>query len=81
MLFYSASIYFWRRYKVNYAFIFGFKQGTELGYREVFLLSTGLAVLVLSTFLVHLHIKMDSKTEHYETYVDLIPLGLACVRI
>ncbi|XP_017223893.1 phosphate transporter PHO1 homolog 10 isoform X2 [Daucus carota subsp. sativus] len=79
MLFYSASIYFWRRYKVNYAFIFGFKQGTELGYREVFLLSTGLAVLVLSTFLVHLHIKMDSKTEHYETYVDLIPLGLACV--
>ncbi|KAL8157293.1 hypothetical protein AgCh_002117 [Apium graveolens] len=78
MLFYSASIYFWRRYKVNYAFIFGFKQGTELGYREVFLLSTGLAVLVLSTFLIHLHIKMDSRTHQYDS-VDWIPLGLVCV--
>lgn len=78
MLFYSASIYFWRRYKVNYAFIFGFKQGTELGYREVFLLSTGLAVLVLSTFLVHLNIKMDSRTLHYDS-IDWIPLGLVCV--
>ncbi|CAN0923604.1 Phosphate transporter PHO1 homolog 3 [Linum grandiflorum] len=31
---YAANIYFWRRYRVNYSFIFGFKQGTELGYRH-----------------------------------------------
>ena len=39
MLMYSANLYFWRRYRVNYSFIFGFKKGTELGYREVFVLS------------------------------------------
>ncbi|KAL8533762.1 hypothetical protein ACS0TY_009961 [Phlomoides rotata] len=79
MLVYSANIYFWRRYKINYPFIFGFKQGTELGYREVFLLSNGLAVTSLATLLVHLHVKMDSGTHHYETYIELLPLGLVIV--
>ncbi|KAK0574129.1 hypothetical protein LWI29_018609 [Acer saccharum] len=53
MLMYASDIYFWRRYRVNYPFIFGFKQGTELGYREVFLLSTGLAVLALISLLAN----------------------------
>ncbi|XP_075485499.1 phosphate transporter PHO1 homolog 10-like isoform X2 [Primulina tabacum] len=79
MLLYGANIYFWRRYKINYPFIFGFKQGTELGYREVFLLGNGLAVIALGTFLVHLHIKMDSKSQHFETYIELLPLGLVIV--
>lgn len=80
MLVYSANIYFWRRYKINYPFIFGFKQGTELGYIEVFLLSNGLAVIALTTLLVHLHVKMDSGSPHYETYIELLPLGLVVVR-
>lgn len=80
MLVYAANIYFWRHYKINYPFIFGFKQGTELGYQEVFLLSNGLAVIALATFLVHSHIKMDSKSQHYETYIELLPLGLVIVR-
>ncbi|KZV47040.1 hypothetical protein F511_34738 [Dorcoceras hygrometricum] len=79
MLLYGANIYFWRRYRINYPFIFGFKQGTELGYREVFLLSNGLAVIALGTLLVHLHIKMVSKSQHFETYVELLPLGLVIV--
>ncbi|KAL6513930.1 hypothetical protein OROHE_019386 [Orobanche hederae] len=79
MLVYAANIYFWRRCKINYPFIFGFKQGTELSYREVFLLSNGLAVIALATFLVHLHIKMDSETQRYETYTELLPLGLVIV--
>ncbi|KAI3467312.1 hypothetical protein Pfo_023975 [Paulownia fortunei] len=79
MLVYAANVYFWRRYKINYPFIFGFKQGTELGYREVFLLSNGLAVIALATFLVHLHVKMDSKSQHYENYIELLPLGLVIV--
>ena len=37
---FSANIYFWRRYRVNYPFIFGLKQGTELGCREVFFISS-----------------------------------------
>ncbi|XP_059655822.1 phosphate transporter PHO1 homolog 10-like [Cornus florida] len=79
MLLYAANIYFWRRYRINYPFIFGFKQGTELGYREVFLLSTGLAVLALATFLTHLHMKMDSRIHNYATYIELVPLGLVTV--
>ncbi|KAL0421030.1 UNVERIFIED_CONTAM: Phosphate transporter [Sesamum latifolium] len=81
MLVYAANIYFWRRYKINYPFIFGFKQGTELGHREVFLLGSGLAMIVLAAFLIHFHIKMDSKSQHYETYIELLPLGLVIVVI
>ncbi|KAL2226167.1 UNVERIFIED_CONTAM: Phosphate transporter PHO1 10, partial [Sesamum indicum] len=81
MLVYAANIYFWRHYKINYRFIFGFKQGTELGHREVFLLGSGLAMIVLAAFLIHFHIKMDSTSQHYETYIELLPLGLVIVVI
>ncbi|KAH9709644.1 phosphate transporter PHO1 [Citrus sinensis] len=74
MLMYAADIYFWRRYRVNYPFILGFKQGTVLSYREVFLLSTGLAVLALSSFLANLHLDMGSRTEHYRKLTELVPL-------
>lgn len=30
----SANVYLWRRFKINYAFIFGFEEGTELGYGD-----------------------------------------------
>lgn len=78
MLLYAANIYFWRRYKINYAFIFGFKQGTELSYREVFLLSNGLAMLVFAALLMHLH--MNSRAEEYVTRIEYVPLGLMTVR-
>lgn len=78
MLLYAANIYFWRHYKINYAFIFGFKQGTELSYREVFLLSNGLAMLVLAALLMHLH--MNSRAEIYGTRIEYVPLGLIMVR-
>ncbi|KAL0385849.1 UNVERIFIED_CONTAM: Phosphate transporter [Sesamum radiatum] len=81
MLVYAANIYLWRRYKINYPFIFGFKQGTELGHREVFLLGSGLAMIVLAAFLIHFHIKMDTESQHYETYIELLPLGLVIVVI
>ncbi|XP_016488360.2 phosphate transporter PHO1 homolog 10 [Nicotiana tabacum] len=77
MLLYAANIYFWRRYKINYAFIFGFKQGTELSYREVFLLSNGLAMLVFAALLMHLH--MNSRAEEYVTRIEYVPLGLMTV--
>ncbi|XWS34133.1 hypothetical protein CRYUN_Cryun21dG0014000 [Craigia yunnanensis] len=79
MLTYAADIYFWRRYRINYPFIFGFKQGTELGYREVFLLSTGLAVLTLACFLGNLHLVLGSKTQNYKTLTGLLPLGLVAI--
>ncbi|KAJ8569970.1 hypothetical protein K7X08_006547 [Anisodus acutangulus] len=77
MLLYAANIYFWRHYKINYAFIFGFKQGTELSYREVFLLSNGLAMLVLAALLMHLH--MNTRAEVYGTRIEYVPLGLIMV--
>lgn len=80
MLMYSANIYFWRLYRVNYTFIFGFKQGTELGYREVFLVSTGLAVLAFVCFLLNLQFDMDWKMKDHNTLPEVIPLGLVTVR-
>lgn len=76
MLLYAANIYFWKRCRINYPFIFGFKQGTELSYQDVFLVSTGVTVVTLSTFLLHVHMKLDSVHSIYEKYVELIPLIL-----
>eukprot|EP00257_Ricinus_communis_P027614 XP_025015028.1 phosphate transporter PHO1 homolog 3 [Ricinus communis] len=76
MLLYSANIYFWKRYRINYAFIFGFKQGTELGYREVFLLSSCLAVLTLGSILSNLDMEMDKRTQSFQAITELVPLGL-----
>ncbi|KAJ4874653.1 Phosphate transporter PHO1-like protein 10 [Raphanus sativus] len=79
MLMYSANIYFWRLYRVNYTFIFGFKQGTELGYREVFLVSTGLSVLAFICFLLNLQFDMDWKMKVHNTLPEVIPLGLVTI--
>ncbi|KAK1364900.1 hypothetical protein POM88_040461 [Heracleum sosnowskyi] len=57
MVFYAGNIYFWKKYKINYQFIFGFKAGTELGYREVLLLSFGLSVLALAS--IHANLDMQ----------------------
>ncbi|XWS27549.1 hypothetical protein CRYUN_Cryun26dG0125500 [Craigia yunnanensis] len=76
MLMYSANIYFWKRYRVNYSFIFGFKQGTELGFREVLLLSFALATLALTSVISNLDMEMDPKTGDYQALTELIPLIL-----
>ncbi|GMI90259.1 PHO1 homolog 3 [Hibiscus trionum] len=76
MIMYAANVYFWRRYRVNYAFIFGFKQGTELGYREVLLVSFGLAVLALASVLSNLDMQMDPITMDYQAFTEIIPLIL-----
>ncbi|KAE8701566.1 Phosphate transporter PHO1-like protein 5 [Hibiscus syriacus] len=64
------------RYRVNYAFIFGFKQGTELGYREVLLVSFGLAALALASVLSNLDMQMDPKTMDYQAFTEILPLIL-----
>ncbi|KAK7295400.1 hypothetical protein RJT34_18307 [Clitoria ternatea] len=79
MIMYSANVYLWRRYKINYSFIFGFKEGTELGYREVFLLSSGLAVLSLAAILSNLDMEMDQRTKSFSALTELVPLGLVIV--
>nr|POE46196.1 phosphate transporter pho1 like 3 [Quercus suber] len=81
MIMYAANIFFWRRYRVNYSFIFGFKQGPELGYREILLLSFGLAVLALASVLLNLDMEMDPNTKDYGTYTELLPLNLVFVTL
>ncbi|RYR17861.1 hypothetical protein Ahy_B03g062532 [Arachis hypogaea] len=76
MVVYAADIYFWKRYRVNYSFIFGFKQGTELGHNRVLLLSFGLAVLALVGVIVNLDMQMDPETKDYTALTELIPLIL-----
>ncbi|XP_017980093.1 PREDICTED: phosphate transporter PHO1 homolog 3 isoform X1 [Theobroma cacao] len=81
MLMYGANVYFWRRYRINYTFIFGFKQGTELGYREVLLLSFGFAALALASVISNLDMEMDPKTGDYKALTELIPLILVTLVI
>ncbi|KAG8659546.1 phosphate transporter PHO1 homolog 9 isoform X2 [Manihot esculenta] len=76
MMLYAANIYFWKRHRINYAFIFGFKQGRELGYREVLLLGSGLAVLTLGGVLSNLDMEMDPRTSSFKAIIELIPLGI-----
>lgn len=76
MLMYSANIYFWRRYLVNYTFMLGFKQGTELGCWEVFFLSSGLAVITLACVLSNLDMEADPRTKSFAAITESIPLAL-----
>ncbi|CAK8540643.1 unnamed protein product [Lathyrus sativus] len=76
MIMYSVNTYLWRHFRINYPFIFGFKEGTELGYREVFLLSSGLAVLSLVAVLSNLDMEMDERTKSFSALTELVPLGL-----
>ncbi|XWS40907.1 hypothetical protein CRYUN_Cryun17cG0036400 [Craigia yunnanensis] len=64
MLMYSGNIFFWKRYRINFSFILGFKQGTELGYREV-LLSSGLSLLALAGVISHLDMEIDQRTKSF----------------
>ncbi|CAN0896516.1 Phosphate transporter PHO1 homolog 3 [Linum grandiflorum] len=73
---YAANIYFWKRFRVNYSFIFGFKSGTELGYRQVLLVAFGIAVLALCSVLSNLDMEMDPATKDYQAYTERVPLGL-----
>jgi hypothetical protein len=73
---YAANIYYWRRYRVNYSFIFGFKQGTELGYRQVLLVGFSIGVLALLCVLANLDMEADPKTKAYQARTEILPLIL-----
>ncbi|KAJ6720803.1 PHOSPHATE TRANSPORTER PHO1-like protein 3 [Salix viminalis] len=79
VLMYAANIYFWRRYRVNYTFIFGFKRETELGYRQVLLLGFGIAVLALCSVHLNLNMEMDPITKDYEAFTELLPLNVLII--
>ncbi|CAE5957428.1 unnamed protein product [Arabidopsis arenosa] len=76
IIMYAGNIYYWRRYRVNYSFIFGFKQGTELGYRQVLLVGFSIGVFALLCVLANLDMEADSKTKKYQEKTELLPLIL-----
>ncbi|KAL0827907.1 hypothetical protein Bca101_051585 [Brassica carinata] len=73
---YAGDIYFWSRYRVNYPFIFGFEQGTDLGYREVLLLASALAVFTFGGAISNLDMEMDPRTKSFSVITELVPLVL-----
>lgn len=81
MIMYAFNIFYWRKYRVNYSFIFGFKQGTELGFRQVLLVSFAISVLALGAVLANLDMEMDPKTKDYKAKTELLPLGLVVLLV
>lgn len=60
--------------------MFGFKQGTELGYWEVFFLSSGLAVITMACILSNLDMEADPRTRTFAAITESVPLALLIVR-
>ncbi|PWA98745.1 SPX domain, EXS [Artemisia annua] len=79
MLMYAGNVYYWARYRVNYSFIFECKPGTELGFKQVLLVSSGLSVVTLAAILANLEMDMDPNTLSYKAVTELLPLGLVIV--
>ncbi|XP_028794208.1 phosphate transporter PHO1 homolog 3-like [Neltuma alba] len=81
MFMYGANIFFWRRYRVNQTFIFGFKKGSDLSHLDALLLAFAIAVLALAGVLANLDMEMDPKTRDYKAYTELIPLILVIIMV
>lgn len=55
---YAGNVYAWSKTRVNYPFIFGFAPGTELRYRQVLLLATGLTMCLLGGMNIHIAVTL-----------------------
>ncbi|KAH0921464.1 hypothetical protein HID58_021482 [Brassica napus] len=73
---YAANIYYWRRYRINYSKILDFKQGTELGHRQVLLVAFSIGVFALLCVLANLDMEVDPETKDYQAFTELLPLFL-----
>ncbi|CAN7091733.1 unnamed protein product [Brassica rapa subsp. narinosa] len=76
IIMYAANIYFWRRYGVNYSFIFEFKQGNELGYKQILFVGFSIGALALLCVLANLDMETNPKTKDYQALTELLPLCL-----
>ncbi|KAH9535725.1 hypothetical protein CY35_17G068900 [Sphagnum magellanicum] len=69
---YGWNVYSWRLKGINYAFIFEFSPGSELRYREVFLVCTCLTTVVSGAMVMHLSM-LSTLLKWQSHYVDLFP--------
>lgn len=79
MYLYGWNIFLWRRARINYAFIFEFSPGSELRYREVLLVCTGLTTILIGAMVLHLSIHSTLVEGQASPYIDLIPLAVMLV--
>lgn len=55
---YGCNIYMWRSTRINYSFIFEFSPGTELTYRDVFLICSTFMTVVLGGMVAHITLRL-----------------------
>ncbi|KAL4577274.1 hypothetical protein LXL04_013380 [Taraxacum kok-saghyz] len=58
---------------------FRIQTSTELGYKEILLLTSGLSVVTLAAVLSNLEMEMDEITQSFKPLTELVPLGLVIV--
>lgn len=81
MFMYAAYLYFWKCFRINYPFIFGFKPGTELGFRTVFLITTVLSIMSLAGAISSvMSLSGNKDANSYPRYAEFVPLILVVVR-
>jgi hypothetical protein len=78
MYMYGWNVYAWQRVRINYPFIFEFSPGTELRYREVFLVCTAFTSLLLGTMIAHI-IASARLTPMGNYTSEYAPLGITLV--
>lgn len=75
MYMYGANLFYWRRMRINYPFIFEFQPGTELRHREVLMVTSILTTLLIGAMVGQLTLH----TATLSAFVDLIPFCLVLV--
>lgn len=74
---YGLNVYTWQRARINYPFIFEFSPGTELRYREIFLVCTAFTSLLFGTMIAHI-IASTREIQRYSTS-EYAPMGITLV--
>ncbi|KAL3679556.1 hypothetical protein R1sor_022512 [Riccia sorocarpa] len=72
MFMYGFNVYFWSKWRINFAFMFDMRQGTELRHPEILMVASVLLTILMAVLVgqLTLHGVSDSP------YVDLIPLSV-----
>ncbi|KAJ7517194.1 hypothetical protein O6H91_21G013900 [Diphasiastrum complanatum] len=74
MYIYGINIYLWRRARINYALIFEFAPGSELGFQDMLLISTGLTTLLIGGMIIHLSLYTMRNTIHIVR--EIVPVAI-----
>ncbi|CAM6047743.1 unnamed protein product [Sphagnum compactum] len=77
MYMYGWNVYAWHKTRINYGFIFEFSPGTELHYRQVWLICTALSSMLLGTMIVHI-IASTKEAPNYDAS-EWAPLSITLV--